>query len=216
MLRYDSNATARVALAIALVAGCGAPDGGGRTDTDAPPSVAAEPARAESPPSPARATRFTPDRASRAVPAELAAFCQVAQRQLGEAATQVDTLAMPRSPRSLVGLSNESSAREALRCIVRTPEEWDLARTRVLQRTLSIDRRQVDFGREMLVVASIGGSWPMFSQLWIDGSWSRGDTLVVAVRQLTESVNGIGSGDGSPSVVVSVPRVAGPVYFIER
>jgi hypothetical protein len=207
-------------LVAAALWGCGSRNGGSETRDPLRRSDAVRPAPPQAAPDteapPARATRFSPGRASHAVAAELAPFCQLAERQPGEEAKVVDTLTMPRSPRSLVGLSGESSTREALRCIVRTPEQWDLARSRVLMSTLSMDRRQVDFGREMLVVASIGGNWPMFSELWIDGSWSRGDTLVVAVTQRTESMNEVGSGNASPSVVVSVPRMNGPVFFIER
>jgi hypothetical protein len=206
-------------LAAAALWGCGGRGGEARDPVRRDDAARPAPAQAAPDPEalPARATRFSPGRANQAaIPAELAGFCQLAERQPRAGAKEVDTLALPRSPRSLVGMSNESSTTEALRCVVRTPAQWDLARSRVLMSTLSMDQRRMDFGREMLVVASSGGNWSMFSQLWIDGSWSRGDTLVVAVRQLTESINGTGSRDASPSAVVSVPRVNGPVFFIER
>jgi hypothetical protein len=162
------------------------------------------------------ATRFSPG--SGGAPAALAEFCQLARRGPDPKALAVDTLATPRSRRSLVALVDEAAADGALRCIVRDAEQWDTLRSRVFSRSPELGGRRVDFGREMLVVAAMGGPQPMFSGIWVDGSWSRGDTLIVAVNDGGDDSGGTGVGarDASPAVVVAVPRVSGPVFFLER
>jgi hypothetical protein len=200
----------RACLAVAFAAGCGGGAEGARSSRSAQTRGSHPPA-----PAPARATRFAPDSARSGLPAELAAFCQLARRDSADETTPVDTLAMPRSPRSLVGLDVESLAMRPLRCVVRGAAEWKVVRSGVLRGSPRFDR-PVDFRREMRVVGSAGTSQPMFSQLWIDGTWSRGDTLVVAVRHLVPGGSGTDSDDGSPVAVVVVPRVSGPVFFVER
>ncbi|MFL5384758.1 MAG: hypothetical protein ACJ8GN_19720 [Longimicrobiaceae bacterium] len=103
---------------------------------------------------------------------------------------------------------------QPLRCVVRTREEWAVVRPFIL---LGTDPHpDIDFGKEMVIVASMGFSQPMFSTILVDGSWSHGDTLVVAVRHDRADTPGTDAGNASPAVVVRVPRVAGPVFFIER
>ncbi|MFL5540471.1 MAG: hypothetical protein ACJ8J0_15885 [Longimicrobiaceae bacterium] len=210
------------AAAVALLSGCGR-DEAATPPRDSTPERSA--ARAETPPPLPRATRFSPvvhaadpkDGSAPGVPAALSGFCQLARRLPDPDAVRVDTLAMPRSPRSLVGLTGESSSSAALRCVVRNQEEWDLARSKVILSNPVIDARPVDFHREMIVIAN--AVWTrLFAQVWIDGSWSRGDTLVVAVAHvgMDGPPDEVDPGDGSPSVVVAVPRVRGPVFFIEH
>ena len=52
-------------------------------------------------------------------------------------------------------------------------------------------------------------------EVWIDGTWMRADTLVVAVREITPPSDIDGDMVTTPVVVTRVPR-ARVVFFLER
>jgi hypothetical protein len=194
---------------MAALCGCG-----GRGDSAPPVRAEQDAPEAEAP---ARVVRFAPGTGSDSIPAELAAFCHQDPPTAPDPAVRLDTLSFARAPRALMRYDIESHLSLPLRCIVRTRRQWDLIRPLTAIRA---DRHfpmepSVDFGKDMLVVAAQGYR-PTFSYgIRFEGSWMRGDTLLVAVRGLEPSGGtGLDHG-GAPTVVIKVPR-ARAVFFLER
>jgi hypothetical protein len=110
----------------------------------------------------------------------------------------------------------ESYVKAPLRCIVGSEREWDAVRPLTsIHPDSSFTAPAPDFDREMLVVAAMGARPTPNYDIAVDGTWLRGDTLVVELRN-TEPVGEIQENFGtSPVVVVKVPR-ASTVYFLEH
>ena len=73
-----------------------------------------------------------------------------------------------------------------------------------------------DFRREMLVVAAMGSRPTILYDIVVNGTWLRGDTLVVAVAGSTpQDGDAVGDMGTAPAVVARVPR-ARTVFFFER
>jgi hypothetical protein len=197
-------------LIAAALSGCG-----GRGD--AAPRTPAQQEMPEPEP-PARIVRFAPGTGFDSIPAELAAFCHQDPPAARDSAVRLDTLSFDRAPRTLMRYDIESYLSLPLRCVVRTQRQWDVIRPLT---AIHDDREfpmapSVDFGKEMLVVAALGVR-PTFSYgIRFEGSWLRGDTLVVAVRGMEPSGDSDMDHGVNPVVVIKVPRVSGPVFFIER
>src|SRR4051812_5321111 len=166
MMIRTSRFRAGLALAAAVLAGCGAQD----DDGGAPEAE---------PPAPARIVRFAPTAYADSVPVALAAFCQQALPSPAGPPVQVDTLAFGPAPRTMMRIERESHLDLPLRCVVRTRREWDVVRplTSIYADGELPPAPSVDFGREMLVVAAMGFRPTYSYDIWADGSWMRGDTL---------------------------------------
>ena len=198
---------ARLTMAAALLAGCGAHEEGEDTEVQAPPRAVSREVLV---------TRFAPQAAVDSVPAPLRGFCQPTRGAPGIEPTRFDTVAAPRSPRALQRRDRESSLGTPLRCIVRDQREWDAIRplTSIYPDSM-FTAPGPDFRNEMLVVAALGRRSTYSYEVWIDGTWMRADTLVVAVREITPPSDIDGDMVTTPVVVTRVPR-ARVVFFLER
>jgi hypothetical protein len=198
---------ARLAMAAALLAGCGAHEKGGGAEVQAPARVASREVLV---------TRFAPGQAADSVAAPFRGFCQPARGAPGIEPVRFDTVAAPRAPRALMRQDRESSLGAPLRCVVRSQREWDAIRplTSIYPDSM-FPAPAPDFSREMLVVAALGKRPTYSYEVWIDGSWMRADTLVVAVRELTPAGDTDGDMGTAPAAVSRVPR-ARVVFFLER
>ncbi|HEX8906792.1 MAG TPA: hypothetical protein VF771_18215 [Longimicrobiaceae bacterium] len=199
---------------IAAAAGCAAEEGNAGA---VPAAAGAAGMPAEAPSRSLTATRFAPSRHAAGVPAALAGVCQPPGPPPGTAPAPFDSTQYRRSPRTMVRYDLESRLEVPLRCVARTQSEWDRLRPLVsIRDDAALPGPAVDFTHEMVIVAAMGVHNHYFNEIRIDGSWMRGDTLAVAVRQIYPGEGPQPDMLTNPAIATRVPRTAGPVLFVER
>ncbi|MFL5384756.1 MAG: protease complex subunit PrcB family protein [Longimicrobiaceae bacterium] len=207
----------QIVVAAVLLAACGPPESSGRTGAAAPPRVATAPVRA-SPDTASRhlsLTRFAPGDGE-GVPEGLSGFCQSLRNAPGPGPAWFDTTTAQRMPGALLRTDIESHLDAPLRCIVRNQREWDAIRPLTSIHPDSVFPAPApDFRREMLVVAAMGSRPTILYDIVVNGTWLRGDTLVVTVTSASPQGDVVGDMGTNPVVVARVPR-ARTVLFLER
>ena len=190
-------------LTACLAAGCGGVD----ARRDASPASAAPPRQPHAAPAGAepRSANATPD----PVPAAVHGFCWHAggndERPLqGFAPVE----------QSLVALEQESGIEVALRCVVRTREQWDAFRS--LSTRAAFPDSAADFRREMLLVATMGFRGNTGFSIGFGPVLARVDTVIATVVGTSPETGIQQDLVTTPVAVVSVPARPGPVLWVER
>jgi hypothetical protein len=132
-------------------------------------------------------------------------------RPSGEGSTAerlVEAKPLPGGNRTRAALYETQQHRETT-AVIRTEAAWDS----MWQRIGPAPRPEIDFGREMLIVAGLAlGGWDRDVSIRIDGA--RPDSLVAIVR-VRHSVPDLCGRDAfrAPMAIVRVPRDPRPVVF---
>ncbi len=145
-----------------------------------------------------------------AVPVDLSDFC-VPPRNGGEDVDERRATAV--TPPARVHHSAISRFEEGLRCVIRTREEWDAIRGRLI---FSGEPPEIDFSSESILLAALGPRSTTGSGIGIDTLVTSTDSLVAVVFSYESASPVEGTEETSPVDAVRVPRVAGPVRFVER
>jgi len=192
-------------LTACLAAGCGGVD----ARRDASPATAA-PSR-EPPAAPAGAEPRSVDGTPDTVPVAVQGFCRHAGGD-GERPLQ----GFEPVERSLVALEDESGIEVALRCVVRTREQWDAFRA--LSTQMDFPDSAADFrrGREMLLVATMGFRGNTGFSIGFGPVLARVDTVIATVVGTSPETGIQQDLVTTPVAVVSVPARPGPVLWVER
>lgn len=108
--------------------------------------------------------------------------------------------------------AQSSSVAVPVRCVIRSEEQLRQFFSRVTGRPRTA-LETVDFGREMVVVATSGTRPNQSYDIRIEGVWLRGDSLAVSVRRQFLQ-DAVGELSVTPLDAVVVPRTTGPVFFV--
>jgi hypothetical protein len=194
----------RVMLAACFAVGCRGP--GGARDESPPRSAEA---RRESGGAAAIAQPPSSATAPETVPSVIRGFCQHAPQD-GERPLQ----GFEPVERSFVASAAESGIELPLRCVVRSREQWDALRA--LSTQAAYPDSTADFGREMLLVATMGFRPTTGYFIAFGPVLTRSDTLIAVVVG-TSAQPGIQEDlVTTPIAVVRVAARPGPVLWVER
>jgi hypothetical protein len=143
------------------------------------------------------------------VPIAVQGFCQGARggaQPAPEGFAPVD--------RSFVAAEGESGIGVALRCVVRTREQWDAFRA--LARPGAFPDSAADFRREMLLAATLGARGNTGFTIAFGPVRARLDTVAAVVVSTSPDAGVQEDLLTTPAAVVRVAARPGPVSWVER